>query len=134
MPDGHHEAVRRRAGYLCEYCRMPESMSDTPFQIDHIIARQHRGKTAFSNLALACLHCNGHKGPNLTGIDPLTRKLTRLFDPRRHKWERHFCWRGSLLQGMTPVGRTTIVVLDLNGPEILEFRRELMDEGKYFEK
>ena len=32
-----------------------------------------------SNLAVACHHCNLYKGPNLTGIDPSTRKVVRIF-------------------------------------------------------
>ena len=27
----------------CEYCRRPQALSDLPFAIDHIIARQHGG-------------------------------------------------------------------------------------------
>ena len=79
--------VRERAGHVCEYCRMPQSYYPTvPFPIDHIIARQHGGATTLDNLALSCLHDNTHKGPNIAGIDPLTRRITRLFNPRRDKW------------------------------------------------
>ena len=38
--------------YRCEYCRLPERWLSTPFQIDHIIARQHGGETNLDNLAL----------------------------------------------------------------------------------
>ena len=69
------------------------------FVIDHIIARQHGGQSERSNLALACLNCNAHKGPNISGLDPKTGRLTRLFHPRRHKWNRHFRWLGPLLIG-----------------------------------
>ncbi len=31
--------------------------------------------------------------------------------PRRHKWSRHFVWRGVHLAGRTAIGRTTIMVL-----------------------
>ena len=41
-----------------------------PCHIDHVIAQQHGGVTAASNLALACYACNLHKGPNLSGRDP----------------------------------------------------------------
>lgn len=44
--------VRERAGGCCEYCRAPEELSSMPFQLDHIIAEQHGGPTAASNLAL----------------------------------------------------------------------------------
>jgi 5-methylcytosine-specific restriction endonuclease McrA len=86
MDESLAEQVRQRAGDACEYCLMPQAYYPTvPFPIDHIIARHHEGPTALHNLALACLHCNSHKGPNLTGIDPITKKLTKLFNPRRHK-------------------------------------------------
>ena len=108
-------AVRARAGETCEYCRMRQSFYPTvTFPIDHIIARQHGGPTVLSNLALSCLHCNSHKGPNIAGLDPATKKLTKLFNPRRHKWERHFRWKGPLLLPRAAVGRVTILVLALN--------------------
>jgi 5-methylcytosine-specific restriction endonuclease McrA len=100
MDDLLADQVRRRAGGACEYCRMPRAFYPTvPFPIDHIIARQHAGSTAPSNLALSCLHCNSHKGPNIAGIDPRTKRLTKLFNPRRHKWERHFRWVGPIVIG-----------------------------------
>ncbi len=34
------------------------------------------------NLALACLRCNRHKGPNVGSFDPLTGQLTPFFNPR----------------------------------------------------
>ncbi len=125
-------AVRRRARGRCEYCQVSEASAPvTPFQIEHVIARQHGGPTAMSNLALACHHCNLHKGPNLTGIDPKTKRLTRLFHPRRHAWHRHFRWRGPELVGSTAVGRTTVAVLAANVPDRLQLRQELIEEGVF---
>src|SRR5436190_24342012 len=110
MDDSLSEAVRQRATDACEYCQMPQKYYPTvTFPIDHIIARQHGGPTVLSNLALSCLHCNSHKGPNIAGLDPVTKKLTKLFNPRRHKWERHFRWQGPLLLPRTAVGRVTIL-------------------------
>jgi len=80
------EFVRERAYQCCEYCRMPQIYEELPFEIDHVVAEQHGGKTIVSNLALACFADNHHKGPNLAGIDPKTRKRTWLFNPRRHRW------------------------------------------------
>src|SRR5579884_106586 len=98
-------AVRRRARLRCEYWLLPENLASVvPFQVEHIVARQHGGPTVLANLALACHRCNLHKGPNLTGIDPRTRRLIRLFHPRRMKWVRHFRWDGPYLVGRTPVG------------------------------
>src|SRR5271156_5210547 len=61
---------RRRAVGRCEYCRLPESAFRMPFVLDHIIARQHGGRTESANLALCCGRCNLHKGPNIASIDP----------------------------------------------------------------
>ncbi|MCC6418215.1 MAG: HNH endonuclease [Gemmataceae bacterium] len=125
------QLVRQRAGDRCEYCQIPQDFDDAPFEIDHIIARKHDGPTAASNLALSCFHDNSHKGSNIAGLDPKTRKLTPLFNPRRHKWARHFRWRGAYLIGRTPVGRVTVAVLHLNDPFRVELREGLIEEGHF---
>ena len=103
--------VRQRAQRCCEYCRVPEQFSSIAFEIDHVIAEQHGGATILSNLALSCFADNHHKGPNLAGIDPQTGKIVWLFNPRRHKWSRHFRWCGAVLEGRTPIGRATVATL-----------------------
>ena len=123
--------VRQRAGGRCEYCRLPQAASGVPFEFDHITARHHRGHTAANNLALSCAYCNGHKGPNLTGIDPATGKLVRLFHPRRHKWSHHFRYDGGTLIGRTTIGRTTVEVLQINLPSLVQLREVLMDDGLF---
>jgi hypothetical protein len=120
-----------RAGHRCEYCHLPSAGYPLPLQMDHIIARQHGGETDANNLALACVHCNRHKGPNIGGIDPATGSLTRLFHPRRDVWQDRFEWRGVELRGRTPVGRVTIEVLAINDPDIRAVRRQLMNEHVY---
>lgn len=120
--------VRHRAGDACEYCRLRQASSSIPFEVDHIVARKHRGKTVAGNLALACVYCDGYKGPNIAGIDPRTGKVTRLFHPRRHKWTWHFRWEGPLLVGRTAIGRTTIDVLEINDPVAVAHRQSLLDE------
>jgi hypothetical protein len=45
-----------------------------PFEVDHIIAEQHGGRTVAGNLAWSCFADNHHKGPNLAGIDPKSRR------------------------------------------------------------
>src|SRR5687768_7101956 len=79
-------AVWERAAACCEYCRLPQASHPLPFQIDHIVAQQHHGATELWNLALACLRCNRFKGPNLSGIDPATGAICRLFHPRKDTW------------------------------------------------
>src|SRR4051812_24385776 len=86
--------VRLRAGGLCEYCRLPQSISFLTFPLDHVIAIQHGGQGTEENLAVACPECNLSKGPNVAGLDPRTGKLTRLFNPRIDEWTRHFRFEG----------------------------------------
>jgi hypothetical protein len=125
------ELVWERARSRCEYCLMPQEYDGFTHEIDHVIAVKHGGRAAAGNLALACFPCNNHKGPNIAGIDPDGRKLTKLFHPRRHKWERHFRWDGPYLAGKTAVGRVTIFVLEINHPERVRLRQSLLDEGAF---
>jgi hypothetical protein len=125
------EFVRKRAKDQCEYCCFPQSHDFLTFEIDHIIAVFHDGPTVASNLALACFWCNNFKGTNLAGIDPQTKRITRLYHPRRHKWSRHFTWEGPVLRGRSAIGRTTIVVLRINLSTRVEFRAALAEEGLF---
>ena len=91
--------VRQRAEFRCEYCRFPEPLAELRFQLDHIAPQQHGGPTHLDNLAWSCLRCNKYKGPNLSGIDPQTGKIIRLFHPRQDHWDEHFAWEGARLTG-----------------------------------
>lgn len=91
-------------------------------------SRKHGGSDDFDNLALACAECNLHKGSNLTGIDPQSNQITRLFDPRRDNWQEHFAWDGLRLVGLTDVGRTTARVLAMNS--LARLRVRLAGEGR----
>jgi hypothetical protein len=121
--------VRRRAYERCEYCGFPARLTRVPFQMDHIIAEKHGGRTTLDNLALSCFHCNTFKGPNLAGVDPQTEKVTRLFHPRRDRWRDHFRWEGAILVGRTAVGRTTIEVLRINRDDAVAVRQSLWEEA-----
>jgi 5-methylcytosine-specific restriction endonuclease McrA len=115
--------VRERAGHRCEYCQTHQE--DSPLaalHIEHIRPIKHGGTDDDSNLCLACIDCNLHKGPNLTGFDPLTDAVTPLFHPRQQLWDEHFRWEGIHIVGQTEVGRTTIRVLCMNSDEQLELR------------
>jgi hypothetical protein len=125
------QRVRSRAGAACEYCRMPQSAFRFSFPLDHITAKQHGGKRQFNNLALACTKCNLYKGPNLSGIDPLAGRIVPLFHPRRDSWADHFQWRGPRIVGLTPTGRATIRVLNMNNPASVSIRRSLIAEGRF---
>jgi hypothetical protein len=110
---------------------MPQEFDELLFEIDHIIAEQHRGQTVPGNLALVCFADNHHKGPNLAGIDPKTSKRAWLFHPRRHKWDRHFRWDGAILVGRTAIGRATVATLAMNREHRVRHRRQLIAEGVF---
>jgi hypothetical protein len=123
--------VWQRGQRRCEYCHLPALVYPLPFHVDHIIARQHGGATVLENLALACLHCNRHKGPNIAGHDPATGELDRLFHPRLDVWSEHFAWAGVELIGRTQIGRITIQALAINDPDFLAVRQTLIDERAF---
>ena len=132
------EAVRRRAGNRCEYCRLPQAAFRRGFHTEHIVARQHGGSTNLDNLAFACWSCNLKKGPNLSVVDPETGEITALFHPRKDEWQEHFTVHvgtliplGVEIRGLTPVGRATVRVLGLNEEMRQMVRYELWLEGLY---
>jgi hypothetical protein len=114
--------VRQRADDVCEYCGLRQEQEPLPFHVEHIVPRHHGGADTPDNLALACHHCNLHKGPNLAGLDPESGQLTRLFDPRADRWEEHFARLGNEIVGLTAIGRTTVEVLRMNEDGRAELR------------
>jgi HNH endonuclease len=132
MPRSLRQVVRERANYRCEDCHLPDFAAPaSSFHVEHIIARQHGGSDGPENRAWCCHRCNLSKGPNLSGRDPLTGNIVRLFDPRRQSWKRHFEWHGAVLAGRTRSGHATIAVLDINNPQRVKLRLALMDEGEW---
>lgn len=123
--------VMQRAQGHCEYCRIHQD--DTPFNhtIDHIIAVKHKGLSDEDNLALACMECNLHKGSDLTTFDPLSGELVRLYHPRLQIWGEHFLLNGAYIFGQTPHGRATVQLLQLNLPDRLQQRQQLIKVGRY---
>ena len=124
IPDSIRQEVRQRAGFLCEYCHTAEQWQYVPFTVDHVVPLSQGGEDDFSNLALACFHCNRYKSNRVTAVDPQTDKETPLFNPRQHKWRDHFVWSADLLyiNGLTSIGRATIAGLRLNRGRIIPIR------------
>lgn len=120
--------VRKRAGNRCEYCSLDEDHSPlAALQIEHINPRKHGGTDVSENLALACIDCNLSKSSNIAGRDPETSRITPLFHPRLDAWQNHFEFRGAYIAGKTPVGRTTVTVLNMNSDWQLELRATLLE-------
>jgi hypothetical protein len=124
--------VRQRAGARCEYCRLPEAALDLPLHVEHIVARQHGGADDLWNLCLACDRCNLYKGPNLTSIDPQSGALVPLFHPRQHSWREHFTFRGAEIIGLTPTGRATVRLLNMNATGRVRLRSQLLARDELF--
>lgn len=123
--------VSERAGGRCEYCRIHQDDSASRHTMDHVMPLAHEGGTDERNLALACMHCNRAKGSNLSGIDPLTRRIVRLYNPRRQRWSTHFALEGAAIVGRTPTGRAAARLLRMNDPKRLEERLYLQSIGHY---
>jgi hypothetical protein len=90
-----------------------------------------RVDTAQPRASRVCSFCNNHKGSNISGFDIETKRVIPLFNPRRHKWRRHFRWDGPVQVGLTPTGRVTVTVLEINLDYRIDLRRGLVDEGVF---
>jgi hypothetical protein len=126
LNSAERELLRSRAGFRCEYWRLPEAFSPFLFQKDHVVARKHDGSDDSENLAWTCPDCNAHKGTDLTAIDPESGGVELLFNPRVQHWDQNFRWEGAIIVGKTPVGRATVRLLKMNLRERVALRRELM--------
>jgi hypothetical protein len=102
-----------------------------PHEIDHIIAQKHDGQTEANNLALSCAVCNKRKGSDIASIDPETGQVIPLYHPRRERWPEHFHLDGSRFTALTPTGRVTIRLLQLNHPDRIAERELLLIAGQF---
>ena len=125
------EFVRQRARGRCEYCQLHEDDSGLRHQPDHVIAIKHRGPTVESNLAYSCAMCNSFKGTDLSSVDSATGSLVRLFNPRLDDWPTHFEIIGGRIVGLTPEGRVTVELLQMNRPDMVQLRRFLAAAGRF---
>lgn len=92
---------------------------------------KHGGLTVQENLALACFHCNRHKGSDIASVSSVTGELVRLYNPRTDTWQEHFAIRDGRIEALTSVGEVTARLLDFNHPERVAFRRLLAEAGRY---
>ena len=117
--------IRRQARYRCGYCLSSEILLGAPLEIEHLKPLAIGGTSLEENLWLACRRCNGFKSTRTEAEDPITKQLTSLFNPRAQHWQDHFQWSddGSMIIGLTPYGRATVVALKLNTAQICATRR-----------
>ena len=123
--------VRERAEDRCEYCRLKQKNALLwRHQVEHVIPKKHGGGDIADNLAWACVRCNLGKSSNLSGIDSETGAVVTLFDPRTQNWFAHFRFDGAYIVGITPTGRATANVLNMNEIERVRLRTELLRNGE----
>jgi hypothetical protein len=132
IPDDLREQVITRGKLRCEYCGAPLVIVITR-EIDHIVPVSKGGQTTSDNLCLTCEPCNGAKRDHETGRDPESGNEHRLFHPRLDRWHDHFAWRegGTVIVGLTAIGRATVERLAINRPAIVEARRYWIIAGWY---
>lgn len=118
LPDELYSRLLTADNCHCAYCQTTEANTGQPMTVDHILPQCAGGETVFENLCFACRRCNEFKGSATTMQDPLTGEIVALFHPRQQVWAEHFQWDafGTLLVGLTAVGRATIVALNMNNP------------------
>jgi hypothetical protein len=119
------------AGGRCGYCHTPEALIGMPLEFEHLYPEARGGATVRENLWLACTRCNDFKGHRTDAVDPQTGETVQLFNLRTQSWIEHFSWSpdGTLIIGLTPIGRATVVVLRLNNEFIVVARRFWVEAG-----
>jgi hypothetical protein len=128
-------AVRERANLLCEYCHADERWQFVRFTLDHVLPQSAGGSDDADNLALACRNCNERRGNRREGRDPRTGEVVPIFNPRQDLWSAHFTWDAERIRivGLTPTGRATIDMLDLNDDRhhgaVLRVRQRDVSDG-----
>ena len=128
IPESVRAQVRQRAQNNCEYCFKPEQTSAYPHHVEHIIALKHDGSSELDNLAWSCFQCNVAKGTDVASIDRETGEFTPFFNPRTQNWDDHFLVQpDAVIIGTTPIGRVTVRLLQVNHPERVETRLQLIE-------
>src|SRR5262249_29762647 len=115
--------VEARAEQRCEYCRMHQTLQGATFHIEHVVPHSQGGPSDLTNLAWACPSCNLRKSDRTEVTDPDTGARVPLVNPRTDQWSVHFLFQDYLVVGQTPVGRATVVALDLNHPRRVLIRQ-----------
>lgn len=123
--------VREAFADRCAYCQCSQTYVPGKLEIEHIHPESRGGTSEESNLCLACRTCNLAKSNQIEAIDPLAGRSFPLFNPRTQTWNEHFQWTpdGAKLLGKTPVGRATIIALNLNNELAVAVRREWVRVG-----
>jgi hypothetical protein len=101
--------------------------------VDHIIPKKAGGETDEENLCLACQSCNRSKWKDTHAIDPISNQIVPLFNPNAQIWLEHFRWSedSTIIIGLTPCGRATVVALQLNNPYMVRARKFWVEANEH---
>jgi hypothetical protein len=129
----HYTQVALWAGHRCEYCHAPEAVFNLPLEVEHIVPVSRGGEDTAVNWALACRACNLYKAAHVSGRDPESDTVVRLFHPREDRWEDHFqvAPENGEIVGRTPIGRATIARLGINSAAQVAARQQWMRLGLF---
>lgn len=133
VPHRLRRQIEERAKSLCEYCRLPQKLSPAIHEIDHIVPVVDGGQTVLDKLRLCCRSCNAAKHDRVSAVDPESKRMVPLFNPRRQKWSRHFLWNESdgRIVGRIATGRATVAALQMNDERLVELRLLWAVLGRY---
>lgn len=125
------QRVREAAGDVCGYCLSPQRLVMAKLEIEHLVPRARGGSNDELNLWLSCRICNSYKGTQVEAADPHTGDIVPLYNPRTNNWEEHFSWSadGTKIIGRTPIGRATVIALNLNNEVAVEVRGNWFSAG-----
>lgn len=127
IPESLRKIVIRRAHHRCEYCCISAEDAFFPFHIDHILSIKHGGETIAANLAYACQICNWNKGSDIATFLDNLRNPIRFFNPRIDIWDDHFeIDTTGFISEKTRIGAATLKIFDLNQPDSIIERREMI--------
>ena len=110
MDPALRQLVRQRAQDRCEYCGLPQSATPfITFHVEHLLPRQHGGPDELANLAR----------PAIGVIEPKARISRRLIPTRSNRSRSsihvgNFSAVDGVVQGLTPIGRGTVRLLNRN--------------------
>jgi len=99
-------------------------------EVEHI---DPAGGDSLDNLCLSCGNCNRSKAIATSAPDPETAEIVPLFNPRMQAWSEHFQWieNGARIQGLTAMGRATLVRLKMNRLPVVNARKRWVIAGTH---
>jgi hypothetical protein len=132
VPNKLRQRIVGQARNRCGYCLGEQRYTFAPLEIDHLLPTAKGGTDDEENLWLACPLCNAYKGTQTHGIDPLSQRKVRLFNPRKQNWKRHFKLINRIeIVGKTAIGRATVIALQMNNQLAITVRQNWFLAGWY---